>query len=326
VRRLPVANIQSNNANSPPRDTAGTRLAAKRAAKSAQKAAKRGTSNPVELATQKVARAAAWFDDHGRKLWIGLGALVVGGVAWIVLARYLTTKDYDAGAALHTVVTNNLGVVVAPDETAPEDLIVPTFSSAEERSKKTLDGYKDVAAKYGSSSAGKYAMLGLANSQLNLGKYAEATAEYAKVLEGAGADTYLRFRALEGSGYALEAQQKYPEALQKFEELSRFANGAYRSLADYHRARVLVAQGKPAEARTLLEGLSKALAANTNVQERERFESAVEASETMLQELGGKPIEKPRMDPTGKGGLTQDVMDAIRKQLAAQPDKAPDAP
>jgi tetratricopeptide (TPR) repeat protein len=317
-----VANIQSNNANSPPRDTAGTRLAAKRAAKSAQKAAKRGTTNQLQQATQKVARAAEWFDDHSRMLWIGLGALVFVGVAGVVLAHYLTTKDYDAGVALHGAVTNNLGIVIAPGETPPEDLIVPTFSSAEERGKKTLDGYKEIANKYGSSAAGKYAILGLANSLFDLGKYAEATAEYAKVLDGAGADTYLRFRALEGSGYALEAQQKYPDALKKYEELSRFANGAYRSLADYHRARVLVVQGKPAEARTLLEGLSKALAANTNVQERERFESAVEASETMLQELGGKPTEKPRIDPTGKGGLSQDVMDAIRKQLAAHPDKS----
>jgi tetratricopeptide (TPR) repeat protein len=196
----------------------------------------------------------------------------------------------------------------------------------QERSKKTIEAYQAVANKYGSSAAGKYAKLGLANGWFDTGKYAEAAGEYAKVLDGAGTDTYLRFRALEGGGYALEAQQKYPEALQKFEELSRLANGAYRSLGDYHRARILAAQGKAAEARTLLEALSKALAANTNVQERERFESAVESSETMLQELGGKPTEKPRVDPTGKGGLTQDVMDAIRKQLAAHPDKAPDAP
>lgn len=315
-----MANIQSNN-DSPPRDTAGSRLAAKRAAKAAQKAAKRGTSNPVEQATQRVQRAAEWFDQYGRTLWIGLGALVVVGVAWIVLANYLTTKDYDAGAALHTAVTNNLGVVVPADETAPEDLIVPTFSSAEERAKKTLDGYKEVAAKFGSSSAGKYATLGIANSQLQLGKFAEANTEYAKVLDGAGDDAYLRFRALEGSGYAFEAQQKYDDALKRFEELSRFANGAYRTLGDYHRARVLVAQGKASDARAVLEGLSKALAATTNVQERERFESATDAADTLLQELGGKPSEKARIDPSGKGGLTQDVMDAIRKQLAAQPEQ-----
>lgn len=319
-----MATIQSNNANSPPRDTAGTRLAAKRAAKSAQKAAKRGTTNQLEQATHKVQQAAAWFDDHGRTLWIALGAVVVVGVAWVVLAHYLTTKDYDAGVALQAAVTNSLGIVVPAGETAPEDLIVPSYSSAEERGKKTLDGYRDVATKYGSSAAGKYATLGLANSLFDLGKYAESVTEYAKVLNGAGTatDTYLRFRALEGSGYALEAQQKYPEALAKFEELSRFADGAYRPLADYHRARILVAQAKPAEARALLEGLSKAIAAIAIVQERERFESAVESAETMLQELGGKPTEKPRVDPTGKGGLSQDVMDAIRKQLAAHPDKS----
>jgi tetratricopeptide (TPR) repeat protein len=159
-------------------------------------------------------------------------------------------------------------------------------------------------------------MLGVANSLLELGKPAEASSEYTKALESAGDDTYLRSRALEGSGYALEAQQKYEDALKKFDELSHLANGAYRSLGDYHRARVLVAQGKAADARAVLEGMSKALAATTNVQERERFESSVDSAETLLQELGGKPTEKARIDPSGKGGLTQDVMDAIRKQLA----------
>jgi tetratricopeptide (TPR) repeat protein len=320
-----VANIQSNNANSPPRDTAGSRLAAKRAAKAAQKAAKRGTNNPIADATRSVQHAAAWVDDHSKKLWIGLGAVVVVGVAWVLLARYLTTKDYDAGAALHGAVTISQGIVVAPDDTAPEDTIVPTFSSAQERATKALASYGEVAKKYGSSAAGRYAMLGVANSQFELGKYPEAASEYAKVLDVAGNDTYLRFRALEGSGYALEAQQKYPDALKRFEELSRFANATYRSLGDYHRARMLVAQGKQAEARALLENLSKALAANTNAQERERFESSVESAETLLQELGGRPTEKPRVDLMhgGGGGLSQDVLDALRKQLAAHPEKSP---
>lgn len=316
-----MANIQSNTPNSPPRDTAGSRLAAKRAAKSAQKAAKRGTSNPVADATKSVQQAAAWVDDHGTKLWIGLGALVAVGVAWVVLAHYLTTKDYDAGAALRGAVNIEQGIVVGPDDTAPEDVVVPIFTSAQERSTKALASFAEVAKKYGSSNAGRYAMLGVANSQFELGKYPEAASEYAKVLDAAGNDTFLRFRALEGSGYALEAQQKYPEALKRFEELSKFANGTYRSLGDYHRARILVAQGKPAEARALIESLSKALAANTNAQERERFESSVESAETLLQELGGRPTEKPRADLHGGGGLSQDVLDALRKQLAAQPEK-----
>ena len=300
-------------------------MAAKRAAKSAQKAAKRGTNNPVADAARSVQQAAAWVDVHSTKLWVGLGALLVVGVAWVVLARYLTTKDYDAGAALRSAVTIGQGIVVNPDEPAreDEDPIVPTFSSAQERATKALASYSDVAKKYGSSSAGRYAALGIANAQFDLGKYAEAANEFAKVLDNAGNDTYLRFRALEGSGYALEAQQKYPEALKRFEELSKLANGTYRSLADYHRARVLVAQGKRADARALIETLSKALAANTNVQERERFESSVESAETLLQELGGRPTEKPRVDLQGGGGLSQDVLDALRKQLAAQPEKSP---
>ena len=317
-----MSTIQSDDANSPPRDSAGSRLAAKRAAKAAQKAAKRGTKTPVEDAARTVQEAAHWVDDHRGKIWAGIAAVIAIGVGWVVLANYLSTKDNDAGNALKAAVTINQGIVVPPDETAPEDIIVPTFSSSEERANKALASYREVVKQYGSSKAGHYATLGVANSLLDLGKYAEASAEYTKALELAGTDTFLRSRALEGSGYALEAQQKYPEALKQFEELSRFANGTYRSLADYHRARVLVAQGKPADAKALLESLSKALAATTDIQERERFESSVESAETLLSELGGRPTEKPRVDVGGKGGLSQDVLDAIRKQLATQPEKS----
>ncbi len=314
-----MANIQSDNANSPPSDSAGSRLAAKRAAKAAQKAAKRGTTNRVEEAQHAVQEAVHWVDEHRTKIWLAIGSVIVLGLAWVGLAHYLTTKDNDAGNALRGAVTLSQGIVVPADETAPEDVIVPTFSSAEERATKALQSYREVAKQYGSSAAGQYALLGVANSLLELGKYSEASAEYTKLLERAENDSYLRSRALEGSGYALEAQQKYPDALKRFEELSRFANGTYRSLADYHRARILVAQGKSSEARALLEGLSKAIAATTDVRERERFESSLESAEILLQELGGKPTEKPRVD-VGGGGLSQDVLDAIRKQLASQPE------
>ena len=320
-----MSTIQSDDANSPPRDTAGTRLAAKRAARAAQKAAKRGTSNPAQDAAVVVQEAAHWVDDHRMKIWAAIGAVLVIGVGWVVLANYLNTKDNDAGNALKAATLISQGIVVPADETAPEDIIVPTFSSSEERANKALASYREVVKQYGDSKAGHYAQLGVANSLLDLGKAKEAEAEYAKALELAGADTFLRSRALEGSGYALEAQQKYPEALKRFEELSRFDNGTYRSLADYHRARVLVAQGKPADAKALLESLSKAIAATTDVQERERFESSLESAETLLSELGGRPTEKPRVDLGGKGGLSPDVLDAIRKQLASQPEKS-DAP
>jgi tetratricopeptide (TPR) repeat protein len=321
-----VAIIQSNDANSPPRDTAGTRLAAKRAAKSAQKASRKGKSTAVEDATRSVQQAAIWFDVHGKKVWLGLGLLIVLGVAWLGLVHYLNTKDNEAGNLLRAAVTNSQGLVITGDETPPEDALVPTFTSAEERANKALAGYRDVAAKFGSSSAGHYATLGVANTLFDLGKHDEAAREFAKVLDVAGADVFLRFRALEGAGYALEAQQKYPEALGRFEELAKLGNGAYKPLADYHRARVLVAQGKPADARAVLEAASKAAAAVSD-EERSRFESVIDSSETLLQELGGRPTERPRANVMGQGGgLSPDVLDALRKQLAAQPQEQAPSP
>lgn len=323
--RVLVANIQSNDANSPPRDTAGTRLAAKRAAKAAQKASRKGKSNAVEEATRSMQQAAYWFDAHGKKVWLGLGLVVVLGVAWLALVHYLDTKDNDAGNLLRAAVTNSHGLVIAGDETPPEDALVPTFSSAEERANKALAGYRDIANKFGSSNAGHYAALGVANSLFELGKHDEAAREYAKVLEAAGSDVFLRFRALEGSGYALEAQKKYAEALGRFEELGKLGNGAYRPLADYHRARVLVAQGKSADARALLEASTKAAAAASD-DERSRFESVLDATSTLLSELGGRPAERTRGNLGAGGGLTPDVIEALRKQLASQPQEQAPSP
>jgi tetratricopeptide (TPR) repeat protein len=317
---LRVADIQSDKAHLPARESAGSRLAAKRAAKAARKAASRGTSNPVEDVAKSVLNASVWLDQHGRAIVLGVAGVAVVVIAVFVISNWRDSGSHEAGTQLQGAITTSHGLVVAPEETPPEDAIVPVFTSAKERDEKSLKQFHDVAQKYADSSAGRYAALGEANDLLLLGKHADASAAFEKLRSSTNdQDEFLRFRVLEGSGYALESQQKYPEALQRFEALSQLAHGNYRIVGDYHRARVLAAQGKRDEARKVLETLNKALADKpadaTAAEPSDRFESTLASAQTLLGELGGQPAEHS----TGAGsGISQQVLDSLRKQLGSQ--------
>jgi tetratricopeptide (TPR) repeat protein len=315
--------MQSDKADSPSRDTAGTRLSAKRAAKAAKKAASRGTSNAVEEAANTVAyETTAWIDKHGRTVLIVLGAGVLVAIGALVFSNLSEGKNREAGAVLQTAITTAQGIVVPADETAPEDPIFPVFPSVKEREDKALGQFREVTKKFPDTRGATYAQLGEANTQLRLGNYADASSVLEKLRTSKSEqDEFVRFRVLEGAGYALEGQKKYGEARERFEALSKLNNGAYRIVGDYHRARMLVAEGKRDEAKKLLEELTKAEAdkpagaeASPAPAPAERYESSLTAAQTLLTELGGKPPERS----AGGSGISQQVLDSLRKQLGSQ--------
>jgi tetratricopeptide (TPR) repeat protein len=193
-----------------------------------------------------------------------------------------------------------------------------------EREEKALGQFSEVVKQYPETLAGTYAQLGVANTQLRLGKHAEASGTFEKLRDAKEQDDFIRFRVLEGAGYALESQKKYGDARARFEALSKLNNGAYRVLGDYHRARTLVAEGKRDEAKKLLEELTKAEAERPASElgpenqdspaPPERYESTLSAAQTLLTELGGKPPERS----AGGSGISQQVLDSLRKQLGSQ--------
>lgn len=322
-----MADIQSDNADSPSRDTAGTRLAAKRAAKAARKAASRGASASVieDTANSTALEATAWMDKHGGKILLGIGAALAIAVVGLLISNASESKNREAGALLESAVRSAQGIVVPPEETQPEEPLFPVFPSVKEREDKALAQFKAVTKQFPESLAATYAQLGEANAQLRLGQYDQAGTIFEKLRKQSGdnTDDFVRFRATEGAGYALEGQQKYAEARERFEALSQLNNGAYRTLGDYHRARMLVAEGKRDEAKKLLEGLSKAAADRPEAAGAEAatadFESTMNAAQTLLVELGGAPPERPG----SASGISQQVLDSLRKQLGSQSSAGP---
>jgi tetratricopeptide (TPR) repeat protein len=305
-------------------DTPGARLAAKRAAKAARKAAQRGTDNPGEEVTEKLLTANHWLDDHKGKLWGSVLALLVVGGGLITFAMQRDKHAAAIGALLLDAVTTSEGII-ATGEAVDEDSLLPTFASAAERDDKALGQFREAAKKDPEAASAQWARLGEANMLLATGKYEEAERAYASVATASKDEAFVQARAIEGAGYALEAQKKPADAIKRFEELATVARGAYKPLGDYHRGRVLAATGSRDEAIKVLQALVKADAAKPADQPA-RFETEIAAAQTLLEELGVAPEAKasPIVDlgagmGKGKGGeISDQVMDAIRKQLAAQ--------
>ncbi|MGB7478133.1 MAG: tetratricopeptide repeat protein, partial [Polyangiales bacterium] len=80
------------------------------------------------------------------------------------------------------------------------------------------------------------------------GQFEEARAAYQAAL-AASDDETIRWAALEGLSYALEAESSFEDALEQLEAL-RAVNRSIAPIAGYHQGRILAEQGKLDEAKT----------------------------------------------------------------------------
>ena len=306
---------------------AARRLAARRAAKAAAKASKRGADTIPDRVEEKVESAASWYEQHARTLWIAIVVGVAIGFGAVLISEQAGQAGREGARALAEGVTTSISPIVAEDAEKPEG-VDETYVSATARAETAMDRYRAMLARHGNEPAAPWAQLGEATALYTLGKHGEAEQAYDKALQSGAKGGYLRARALEGAGFALEAQDKHTDAQKRFEELAELDDGAFAPLGKYHAARMLVAQKQPDKAVDLLDELVKAererAAADGN-----RFESVLGDAETLLGELGvatgretaaskAPGVAAPNVMPGGGGGgggLSQEIVDALRKQL-----------
>jgi tetratricopeptide (TPR) repeat protein len=313
----------------PARSTAASRLAARRAAKASAKQAKKGTAPllPTKL-SEGVDSAKTWFDEHQRKLLIGLVVVVVVIAVWPTLAAQFNKSHREAGDSLIAALTTaNAPIIPAGSEPAgdaPEE----SFPTLQARAEKAREAFAATAKRFPDSPAATWAKLGEANALAQLGKQADAQKIYASMADRTDLDPFVQAHALEGLGYALAAQQKYDEAAKRFAQMGAIDNGAYKVPADYQQARMQIALGNKQKAADILQALVKAERARP-AGEGTRFESVVSDAELLLTELSVElNAPKLRADiPSASSqagaapgsqqgtGLTQDIIDALRKQL-----------
>jgi tetratricopeptide (TPR) repeat protein len=326
---MSVAGSEQEKGGATPRSEAASRLAAKRAAKAAAKASKRGTSSVPPAMAKGVLKARSFYEDNARLLLGGLGVGVLAAIATIAINNHLAKQGREASTALLAGIEATNAPVIASDAVPTEDdSDTETFPTAKARAEKAHAEYGRVIKGFSDSKAASWARLGDANALRELGKPAEAAKLYERLLANSDLDPFLRARAAEGAGFALEAQQKFSEASARFEQLAELDGGAHKPLGDYHRARMLLAQGQKQKAAELLGALVKAERARPPA-EGTRFEGVVSDAETLLTELsveldapklradipGAVPSPAATVGGQEPGGLTKDIVDALRKQL-----------
>jgi tetratricopeptide (TPR) repeat protein len=186
---------------------------------------------------------------------LALGGLVAGLESW-----WSERSDRQAAKELGAA----LAVLDRPVLTA-ETPVPPTtdaskqpFKSQKEQDEALVKSLTDFRKANGGSNAATTAALALGKAQYRLGDHVGALASFDEFLKKAGQKEPLRAAALEGRGYTLEAQGKFDEAAQAFEQMGKAEAGGYLAgMGPYHQARMLILQGKKEEGAKLLSEISE---------------------------------------------------------------------
>jgi tetratricopeptide (TPR) repeat protein len=329
---MAVAQGEEDKSEASARSSAAARLSAQRAAKAAAKAKKRGTAPimPGKL-TRGVGIARGWYEQNQRTLWSALGGGLLAAVAWLAASQHFDKRGREAAELLGAGVAAANAPIMAPGEEPPAGQTAPeeSYPNAQARAEKARREFRALIKRFPDAPATAWAKLGEANVASELGKPAEAQRLYERLVANNSLDSFVRWRALEGLGFSLEAQQKYADAAQRFEQIGALQNGAFKTVADYHRSRMLIALGQQQKAADVLQALVKAERARPPG-EGMRFDGIVTDAETLLTELSvalnapklRADVPGPSAESTvgpehsqGGTGLTQEIVDSLRKQL-----------
>jgi tetratricopeptide (TPR) repeat protein len=323
------------------RASAGARLAAAKAAKAAKKAAKKAAlveerraanaeSAPAEaeapeagqeetpdqaverqLAESPVGQAALkaqdWLRGNQNAVLGVAAAAAVGLLGWVGYNAYQGSVAASAAEALAEAVEISEARVVAEGEDEPEtDADERTYDSVSARSEAALEAYRSVVAEHGGTDAAAWAQLGIARLLLEQGEAAEARQAFEAAVAARGSDPVLAMRAYEGVGFTYEAEDNLDEARDAFDRIRGLRDGAFGALADYHLARLSLANGDEVAAQEALETLVDGLRADSESAEPE-FPYVLAQAQTLLRQL----------DPSSSDGSdTLDIEEMVRRMMA----------
>ena len=230
-----MANDPAENEKQAPL-SAGARLAASRAAKSARKAADRGRQ--AELVEDKALAQAAvakdWLSENLKPLGLAAGGVILVaaiGIGWSTVAG---NKNKEAGSQLAVVLDSNV------------------YDDGE-----LAESYAAVVRDHEGTVAATWALIGEGRALYGQGKHEQARDAYKAALESTDDET-LQWAALEGIAYTLEAEQSYEQTLEQLDAL-RALGKEVAPIAVYHQARILIQQGRMDEAKIKLQSVLAAL-------------------------------------------------------------------
>ncbi|MCI0572228.1 MAG: tetratricopeptide repeat protein [Myxococcaceae bacterium] len=196
-----------------------------------------------------------WMSTHQRAVMLGAGAVLVALLGVALASTFSRRGEAEASKALSRSL-EVLGRPVGTEPGAPASPDKPPFQSEKERDEAVRKELTDFRSAYARTRAATTAALPLAQAEYRLGNFDAALALDDEFLKDAPQDDPLRASALEGRGYALEAKGQLDEALGAFDQMAAANRPEFLTgMGAYHRARILIEQGKQADAVQALQQL-----------------------------------------------------------------------
>lgn len=244
------------------REVAVSRRRKKRDRERAQAAAEGlDTSELVDDALARGAHATSRFvQRHFKWLQWLIVAGVAGGFAVLIYNYREELGNQKSSALLMAGLRAEQGTIKTDtDLDAPPSGFVdmrPQFDDNKARLKAAAEGYQKAIDRDPKPSRQILAKMGLAGVLFDQGKYKEAEQAYRDVRDSktAASDEQLKGHATEGIGLSLEAQGKKEAAEKTFKELENLGDG-FKSLGQYHHARLLYASNQRDKAKEILKKL-----------------------------------------------------------------------
>ena len=226
-----MANDPAGNENQAPL-TPGQRLAAQQAAKSARKAAQKGRDAELveEKALAQAAVAKDWLAENLKPLGLIAGGVLLVAAVGIGWSTFTRGQNATAG--------EELAAVLEGDADDPATLAT---------------AYAAVADGHAKTPAAAWSRIGEGRALYAQGEWEQARSAYQAALDTSEDET-VRWVALEGISYALEAQKSYDQALEQLEAL-RELDRSIAPIAGYHQGRILAQQGKLDEAKAKFDAV-----------------------------------------------------------------------
>ena len=216
--------------------TAGQRLADQQAAKSARKAAERGRDADLveEKAIAQAVVAKDWLQDNLKPLGLMAGGVLLVAAIGIGWSTFTRGQDAEAGAELAAILEGDTDDVAA-----------------------LANAYAAVADGHAKTPAAAWARIGEGRALYDQRQWEQSRAAYQAALDSSDGEG-VRWAALEGIAYSLEAEKSYEQAIEQLEAM-RELDSDIAPIAGYHQGRILFAEGKLDEAKTKFDGVLDAL-------------------------------------------------------------------
>ena len=188
---------------------------------------------------EKATSGMNWLEKN---IKVVVGVLVVGLGAIVGAQVMMSEGDRDK-----SVVTMDLAEAIEAFEEATSLQTVLTSTAPEGQYASARDKLSAFRSKHAQHPAAAIAAVYEGELARRLGEPAKAQALFETYLSKSDKTAPLRFMALEGAGYAYEAETKLDEALAKYEQLAS-EQAFYRDYAFKHKARVQMKKGDKAGA------------------------------------------------------------------------------